>query len=479
MVHRYCIPICNLFSHRTARAHWAALYLDPNQSANVRVNELIRKLAPEQKILQVKMQVMELLHRRRFFWIVMVFGISFTWTLSGYGQKIASIVVQLPHPTEGIGVTASVDLDPVTYVPDSSLVLLAVDGNKRTAVPFQISRANRRTLHWIMPSDSRAAKKYVFELVKGTPPSFDQINAEIKEGALTIHQGSKNLLRYQFRTVYPPLGIDTAFKRSAFIHPLWTPHGQELTRIQAPDHYHHYGIWNPWTHVLFERDTVDFWNLKSRKGTVRFGNFISVTNGAVYAEFKALHQHVVFKKDGAEKVALNEMQTVRVYHMQNSEDNYLVDITIELNCATESPFGILAYRYAGLGWRATEKWNKSNSEVFTSEGRTRKDADGSDARWFVVQGSLDNDYGGSLWMSYPTNYDHPEPLRVWPENSNAIGEVFAMFAPTKNKDWLLRPGESYALRYRFVVFNGHFSKEKAESAWHYFAVQPVVEVKKN
>src|SRR5882672_703062 len=99
MVHRYCIPICNLFSHRTARAHWAALYLDPNQFANVRVNELIRKLAPEQKILQVKMQVMELLHRRRFFWIVMVFGISFTWTLSGYGQKIASIVVQLPHPT--------------------------------------------------------------------------------------------------------------------------------------------------------------------------------------------------------------------------------------------------------------------------------------------------------------------------------------------------------------------------------------------
>ena len=422
---------------------------------------------------------MELLQGGRLLRNVVLVSISFNWALSSYGQKIATLVVQLPHPTQGIGVTARVDLDPITFIPDSSLVLLAVDGNKRTAIPFQISHDNRRTLHWIMPSESNATKKYVFELVKGARSSFDQIQATMKEGALTIHQGGKNLLRYEYKTVYPPLGIDTAFKRSAFIHPLWTPHGQELTRIQAPDHYHHYGIWNPWTHVLFEGDTLDFWNLKARKGTVRFGNFISVTNGAVYSEFEALHQHVVFKRDGTEKVALNEKQTVRVYHMENNQDYFLVDVTIELNCATESLFRILAYRYAGLGWRATEKWNKNNSEVFTSEGKIRNDADGSAARWFVVQGSLDNDYGGALWMSYPTNYDHPEPLRIWPENSNATGELFAMFAPTKNKDWLLRPGQTYELKYRFVVFNGHLSKEKAESAWHYFAMQPAVEVKRN
>jgi len=422
---------------------------------------------------------MKLLQGMRFFRRVIAIGISLAGALSSDGQKIATLVVQLPSPTQGIEVTASVDLDPITFVPDSSLVLLAVEGNKRTAIPFQISRDNRRTLNWIMPSESIATKKYIFELVKGTPLSFDQVHASMKEGALTIHQGNKNLLRYQYKAAYPPLGIDTIFKRSAFIHPLWTPHGQELTRIQPPDHYHHYGIWNPWTHVLFEGDTVDFWNLNARKGTVRFGNFIAVTDGSVYSEFKALHQHVVFKKDGTEKVALNEMQTVRVYHTENSQDYFLVDISIELNCATESPFRILAYRYAGLGWRATEKWNKNNSEVFTSEGKTRKDADGSNARWFVVQGSLDGDYGGAVWMSYPTNYDHPEPLRIWPENSNATGEVFAMFAPTKNKDWLLRPGQTYELKYRFVVFNGHFNKEKAESAWHYFAMQPAVDVKRN
>jgi hypothetical protein len=197
----------------------------------------------------------------------------------------------------------------------------------------------------------------------------------------------------------------------------------------------------------------------------------------VYAEYQAIHEHVAFKKE-KEKVALNELQTVRVYRPENNQDYYTVDITIQMNCASESPFLILEYRYAGLGWRATEKWNKANSEVLTSEGKTRKDADGTTARWAMIEGALDNDHGGAVMMSYPANYNHPEPLRIWPEDSNG-GEMFGMFAPTKNKDWMLEPGKTYVLRYRFIVFSGRFSKEKAESAWNYYATPAYVTVKKN
>ena len=391
-------------------------------------------------------------------------------------QKLASFEIELTKPTNGIEIPASVNLDNVTFVPDSLLTLVEVQGSTRTAVPFQLTQGKNRILHWMIIPGNKGEKKRVFELVKGKPNSFDRIDAIMKDGSLTIKAGDKNLLRYWYQTVYPPTGIDTAFKRSGFIHPLWTPHGQELTRIQAPDHYHHYGIWNPWTHVFFEGDTVDFWNIKGKQGTVRFGKFASVTSGAVFSEFKALHEHVAFKKDKTEKVALNEIQTIRVYKPENNQDYYLVDITIEMNCASESPFLIVEYRYAGLGWRATEKWKKDNSEVLTSEGKTRKEADGSTGKWFLVQGSLDNDYGGAVMMSYPSNYNHPEPMRIWPENSNN-GEMFAMFAPTKNMNWLLKPGQTYALNYRFVVFNGKFTKEKAESAWQYFAAQPRVIIK--
>ena len=397
-----------------------------------------------------------------------------------HAQKIATMEVDLSRSMHGLAIPASVALDRISFNSDSSLILVEVDGNKRTPVPFQISQEQERILYWVVqPGTASGAKKRIFELQKGAAPGFNKMKADMKDGALTISVENRNLLRYWYTTVYPPAGVDSSFKRSGFIHPLWTPNGQELTRIQAPDHYHHYGIWNPWTHVLFEGDTVDFWNIRGKKGTVRFGKFAAVTSGPVYSEFKALHEHVAFKKRGeeGEKVALNEMQTVRVYRPEKNQDYFNVDITIELNCASESPFLILEYRYAGLGWRATEKWNKDNSEVLTSEGKNRKESDGTTGRWFIVQGSLGNDYGGAVMMSYPANYNHPEPMRIWPENSNKVGEMFAMFAPTKNKDWLLVPGQTYTLRYRFVVFNGRFTKEKAESAWQYFAMPPAVTIR--
>lgn len=291
-------------------------------------------------------------------------------------------------------------------------------------------------------------------------------------GALMFRAGKKDLLSYQFQTVYPPAGQDTNYKRSGFIHPLKTPHGQILTNIQPKDHYHHYGIWNPWTHTVFEKDTVDFWNIKGRKGTVRFAKFISQTNGTAFSEFTALHEHVVFKKEGTEKVALNELQTIRVYNLQGEKDYYIVDFTSQLSCATESPLLIVAYRYAGFGWRATEEWTKDNCEVLTSEGKDRKTTDGTKARWLIAQGTLGNDYGGLVMMSYPANYNHPEPLRIWDEKANGgRGDFFANFATTKDKNWLLEPGKTYTLKYRLLVFNGKMTKEKAESAWQSFANQ--------
>src|SRR6187399_1893432 len=132
------------------------------------------------------------------------------------------------------------------------------------------------------------------------------------DSVLTISSGDQKLLTYQFKTVYPPTGQDTNYKRSGFIHPLYTPHGQVLTRIQPTDHYHHYGIWNAWTHTFFEGDTVDFWNIKGRHGTVRFAKFTSKTSNAKYAEFTVLQEHVVFKKDKTEIIIRKEEHTARL-----------------------------------------------------------------------------------------------------------------------------------------------------------------------
>lgn len=405
-------------------------------------------------------------------WLTCLFCAIFAASLA---QGIARLEVGLNSPASNVPVKT--DLDAITFLPDSVLRLEEVLGTKRIHVPFQIENADHRILHWVVEPGNNKALRHVYELVKGAK-NFDDASIKTmdEDGSLTIQYAGKNLLRYNYKTVYPPAGIDTAYKRSGFIHPLWSPHGQVLTRIQAPDHYHHYGIWNPWTHVLYESDTVDFWNLADRKGTVRFANLVSISDGPIFSEYRVLHQHVVFKKNGSEKIALNELQSVRIYQPRDPT-YYITDITINMSCAGESPVMLLEYRYGGLGWRTTGQWNKENSEVLTSEGKTRKDADGSTARWCIVQGAVDNDFAGMVMMSYPANYNHPEPLRIWPETQNNRGDMFANFSPTKNRNWLLEPGHVYTLKYRLIVFNGHFTKEKAESAWKYFAYPAKVIVK--
>ncbi|MEO5782439.1 MAG: PmoA family protein [Ginsengibacter sp.] len=412
--------------------------------------------------------------KRKFLFILFFYLLAYFYAGA---QVLATLEVNLKN-NNSLSIPVKVDLDAITLLPDSVLQLIEVTDKTKTPIPYQIEYTDKRILNWIIQQTTNS--KRIFQLIKGVPyKNTDHVKALVDNGFLTISNSSNNLLRYNYKTIYPPKDVDTVYKRSGFIHPLWSPRGQELTRINAPDHYHHWGLWNPWTEVLFEKDTIDFWNLVKKQGTVRFANFVSTASGDVFAGFKALHQHVVFKKDGSEKVAINEVQSVKIYQPANNQNYYIADITIQLNCATESPVLLLEYRYGGLGIRATKEWNKGNSEVITSEGKNRKEADGSTVRWCMVQGAVNNDYAGLVMMSYPTNYNYPEPLRVWPEDMNKRGDVFLNFSPTKNMNWLLTPGKEYLLKYRLLVFNDKFSKEKAEEAWQNFAQPPLFSIKLN
>jgi hypothetical protein len=408
--------------------------------------------------------------------IIISFVIS---SVIGNSQILSTFEVDLSATSPDLAVPVNLSLKGITSIADGSLSLVRLDGKEKIPVPFQVTPGNERILSWLVQPGGRENKQ-TYQLLKGTPSLSDAMMIRNKDGAYILSANNKTLLSYVYKKVYPPAGVDTAYGRSGFIHPLWTPNGQELTRIQPKDHYHHYGIWNPWTHVSFEADTVDFWNIGGKKATVRYAKTLSEMSGNVFAELKVLHEHVVLKKGGGEKIALNEKQTIRVYKPAGNNNHYIMDFTSEMSCASSSPFHIVAYRYAGFGWRATEFWTKDNSEMLTSEGKTRDNTDGTKGRWIVVYGDLPvNESGGAAMLSHPENYNHPEPLRIWDKKANGgRGDVFANFAPTKDKDWILEPGKTYILRYRLVVFNGTFDAGKAEGAWENFAKAVEVKVKK-
>ena len=394
-------------------------------------------------------------------------------------QPIATFT--LTNHGNTVGVPVYVDLDPLTYVADSSLTLTEVTDGKNIPVPFQIEHGYHRFLWWVITNEhagSSGVRKYKLEQ-KAHPAAMNQaITVTDDSGALIIKENGKNVLQYNYKTHYPPAGVDTAFKRSGFIHPLWSPVGNILTQINPPDHRHHMGIWNPWTDVLFQGKMVDFWNLGDKKGTVRFDHFIAKESGAVWGGFKALQQHIVLPDaiSPTEKTAMNEVWDVRVYNV--GDKMWLWDFTSTLNCAGNDSVLLKEYRYGGFGFRATADWNNKNSKVLTSEGKTRKEADAGTARWCMIDGDMQQGHSGILFMSYPANYNFPEPMRVWPEDMNGRGDVFFSFSPTRNTDWLLMPGKSYVLKYRMLVFDNTITPEQAEQAWQSFAHPPAIAISK-
>ncbi|WP_336516222.1 PmoA family protein [Pollutibacter soli] len=298
-----------------------------------------------------------------------------------------------------------------------------------------------------------------------------------KDGVLFFSAYGKQLVGFQYAIHYPPAGVDSFYRRSGYIHPVNTPHGQVLTEINPADHYHHYGVWNPWTKVLYEGKEYDLWNLADRKGFVRFESFSKIHEGKKEAAFTAKLQHIVntgSKENFQEKMIMTEYQSIIFYLPGKNTNEYFFDLDIELVPATDSPVILKEYSYGGLGWRATKQWNKNNSTVLTSEGLDRKKADGSTAKWVLAEGSLGNDRGGMIWFAHPQNYNYPEPLRVWPEDSNGDGDVFINFSPTKNKDWVLEPGKKYKLRYRIIVYNGTYAdKSRVDKIYEQYATNAV------
>lgn len=396
----------------------------------------------------------------------------------GMGQKIAEISFD-EVVTSKFGYPVSLDLNAITHLPDSVLALMDVTSGKPIQVPFQIDNLNGRNIYWmIIPQPNKNHLSHLFELHRKSKKEKieDFLALEATESTLIIKKNGEDLWQYNQGIAYPPEGIDSAYARSGFVHPMRTPDGKSLTRIQPSDHYHHYGLWNPWTRVTYKNELIDFWNLMEKQGTVRFANFINRTSGPVFADYKALHEHVVLKDRKVPEIAMTEVQGTRIFALENDNEYYLADISIVLNTTPDEPVVLKEYRYGSLGWRTTEKWDRYNSEVITSEGLDRKSADGSLARWCIVQGELDDEYGAVVMMSYPANFNHPEPLRIWPEDMYDRGDMYANFAPTKNRDWKLEPGKSYQLNYRFLVSSKKISPEEAEAAWMQFANKPKITI---
>jgi len=356
------------------------------------------------------------------------------------------------------------------------LQLIEFKGESHTPLTSQYDQENNRMwfiLDGLTPKNN--IRKFAF-VKKNTKNSSPQIEIQKNDGALQFTLNNKPILNYQYDIKMAPKGIDSKFQKSGFIHPLWSPDGEVLTRIQPPDHYHHYGIWGPWTKTHVDDREVDFWNLGKGQGTVLFKTFINETQGDVYSGFTALQEYIDFGATEGNNVAINEELEIKIWNLNSSEKSWMIDYTTTIKSPLESGILLDAYRYGGgIGFRATEKWHKDNTSVLTSENKDRLTADGTKAKWTIIEGETMNGRSSILFMGFPENRQFPEPMRVWPIGANGgRGDVFFEFCPIRHVEWKIEPDKKYQLKYRMLVFEGKISPKEAEIYWQGFANPPEI-----
>jgi type 1 glutamine amidotransferase len=365
-------------------------------------------------------------------------------------------------------------------LPAGQVQLYELSAQGKTAVPFQIEQGESKRIYWILSGKTPAGSKRIFELRSGAgAKSSSQINAVREKGAIVFQNNQRNVLRYQYAEAEVPAGKSELFRRGGFIHPLWSPKGEVLTRIQPSDHLHHYGIWNPWTSTLFEGRKLDFWNLYKAEGTVKVVGLPVFTQGSVLGTLNAKHEHVdlMAPSPTGSKAALEESWNLKIWNTGDANAPQVIDFQSVLHCATDSIFTIKAYTYQGFGFRATEKWDDNTARLLTSEGKGKSDGNATRARWIDARGVSNFGQSGVLFMTHPLNYNYPEQLRLWGTGQNeGKSNVFINFNPAQEQDWVLNPGQSYALNYRMVTYDGELSAETLEKIWQDYANPPKVQV---
>ncbi len=261
-------------------------------------------------------------------------------------------------------------------------------------------------------------------------PAAGGLEAADRDGRVEAKSGGRTVFGWQREPLAQPKGGER-FHASAFVHPLCTPSGFDVTAIQPADHLHHFGLWWPWKFVETGGAKFNTWEVQEGQGgtVARTAKVLESTPQRLRWE---LGNEVVVRAGGGEpKPVIAETATVTLMARPQLAAHAL-DIRLRQRPLGE-PVTIVAYRYSGFSWRGPLAWNKDNSTMLTSEGHHRDNANGQAARWVLVSGPASQGTASVLLMSAAAKLaGEPERLRVWDSKSFA-GNPFVNFNPVVAK----------------------------------------------
>ena len=276
----------------------------------------------------------------------------------------------------------------------------------------------------------------------------------------------KPVLQYNYKMQNPPTDKPDYYKRSGFLHPVYTPSGDTITEGFPQEHTHHHGIFDAWVNTEFKNEEIDFWNQQKQSGTVLFDSIISVKEGNDFGELRTRQLHVaIINKDTIP--VLKEDWIIRIY---NKEEEFVWDIQIKQKNIAKDNLKIQEYHYGGFAVRGRDEWNRSpddfNSENYvdfrTNDGLSRLDANHTFPKWVTMHGRINKNFLSISVIPKTPGENHQDAVRIHPDMP------YFCFTPITREGITLSPGETLEKSYRIITASNPVEVKKMKEYFEEF-----------
>ena len=286
--------------------------------------------------------------------------------------------------------------------------------------------------------------------------------AEVDPG-YRLFQGDRPILQYNTTPTAEAAEHEAYYRRSGYIHPLFSPSGRIVTGDYSPDHKHQHGLFFAWTKSQFRGAPQEFWNEHKRLGKVEYaGGFESAPSDRPPG-FTTKHRFISLTQKTGDRPTPVLLETWQVSLPEHSTEAFVIDLTSTQRCGTDDPLTIEKYHYGGMAIRGNNAWVAEGCVMLTSEGDDRLSGNHTRPRWVVMSGEVDGETCGVAVLEHPENFRAPQWVRLHPKMP------YFVFGPMIEEAFTIEPGQDYRSRYRYVTFDGAPNLDEIETLWQDFA----------
>lgn len=289
------------------------------------------------------------------------------------------------------------------------------------------------------------------------------------DDTIRVAQRGKPVLEYVKNSRPVPAGIEQHFSRSGYIHPVYTPTGQELTGDYPADHAHQHALFFAWTKSGYDGQKTDFWNQAKDLGRIEFREVVDLKREQREVSFSVKHAFQIKVREKSQDKwvdVLHEVWTVTVH--QTPDDHFLFDVVSVQQCVTDKPLSLAQYHYGGMAIRGNGQWlkekgdhsiNPGDVQYLTSDGRDRWEGNHTRPNWVAFSGQIDGQNVSAAVFGSPKNYRAPQHVRIHPN------KPYFCFAPMVEGPFQIAPGEKYISHYRYLVTSKTADSKLIDEHW--------------